>query len=122
MLTEHGIVVKQNKEYAMSIRRSLFLAGVLILVVVAVACGGGSSSGGTAGHEMGDGSVMSDSTIASPTTSPGGMTGSPRASDDPDLGFIDGMIIHHQSAIDMAKVAQEQGEHQEIKELANAII
>lgn len=36
--------------------------------------------------------------------------------------FIDMMIPHHEGAIAMAKVAQTKGEHQEIRDLATAII
>jgi uncharacterized protein (DUF305 family) len=39
-----------------------------------------------------------------------------------DLLFIDGMILHHQGAIEMAKQAQTEAEHQEIKDLADNII
>jgi uncharacterized protein (DUF305 family) len=39
-----------------------------------------------------------------------------------DRAFIDAMIPHHQSAIDAAKIAQEQAQRAEIKELARAII
>ena len=39
-----------------------------------------------------------------------------------DLMFIDMMIPHHEGAIAMAEVALEKGEHQEIKDLAKAII
>ena len=39
-----------------------------------------------------------------------------------DRAFIDAMIPHHESAIEAARVAQEQAERPEIKELARAII
>jgi uncharacterized protein (DUF305 family) len=39
-----------------------------------------------------------------------------------DATFIDGMIIHHEGAITMAKQALEQAERQEIKALAQAIV
>jgi uncharacterized protein (DUF305 family) len=39
-----------------------------------------------------------------------------------DRAFIDEMIPHHQSAIDAAQIAQRQAVHQEIKDLATAII
>jgi uncharacterized protein (DUF305 family) len=46
-----------------------------------------------------------------------------RAAPEPfDRAFIDEMIPHHQSAIDAAQVAQGQAVHQEIKDLATAII
>ena len=39
-----------------------------------------------------------------------------------DKAFIDAMIPHHQSAIEMAKEAQTKAKHQEIKDLAGEII
>ena len=39
-----------------------------------------------------------------------------------DKAFIEAMIPHHQGAIEMAKVAQQKAEHEEIKELADGII
>lgn len=39
-----------------------------------------------------------------------------------DQAFIDMMVPHHQSAIEMAKVAQERAERSEIKTLAGEII
>jgi uncharacterized protein (DUF305 family) len=39
-----------------------------------------------------------------------------------DKAFIEEMIIHHQGAIDMAKQAQINAQHEEIKVLANDII
>ena len=45
------------------------------------------------------------------------------ANRDPfDKAFIDAMIPHHQSAIDMAEVANEKSENQRIKELAQNIV
>ena len=39
-----------------------------------------------------------------------------------DKEFIDQMIIHHEGAIDMANLALKNGGHQEIKDMAEAII
>lgn len=39
-----------------------------------------------------------------------------------DKAFIDNMIPHHQSALDMAKDAQSKAEHREIKDLAGQIV
>jgi len=39
-----------------------------------------------------------------------------------DQRFIEAMISHHQGAIDMATMAQQMAEHQEIKDLADSII
>jgi uncharacterized protein (DUF305 family) len=48
--------------------------------------------------------------------------GTPGAGADPDLVFIDAMIVHHQSAIDMAELALEHGEREEIRRLADDIV
>lgn len=42
--------------------------------------------------------------------------------DDFDKAFISHMIEHHQSAVDMAKLAEKNAKHTEIKELSKAII
>ena len=39
-----------------------------------------------------------------------------------DKEFISEMIVHHQGAITMAKLAAAQAKHQEVKDLANNII
>jgi uncharacterized protein (DUF305 family) len=39
-----------------------------------------------------------------------------------DERFIDMMVPHHQMAVDLAKVAKEQGQHTEITQLADSII
>jgi uncharacterized protein (DUF305 family)/Spy/CpxP family protein refolding chaperone len=39
-----------------------------------------------------------------------------------DQRFLEAMISHHQGAIDMAKMAQQMAEHEELKTLADAII
>ena len=39
-----------------------------------------------------------------------------------DKEFLAGMIVHHQGAIDMAKLAAAQAKHQEVKDLANNIV
>ena len=43
-------------------------------------------------------------------------------STDIDADFAQMMIPHHQGAITMAKLAKERAEHEELKELADAII
>lgn len=39
-----------------------------------------------------------------------------------DRAFIDSMVPHHQGAVDMAEVALKNGEHEEIKNLAEDIV
>jgi uncharacterized protein (DUF305 family) len=41
---------------------------------------------------------------------------------NPDVDFVQGMIPHHQGAIDMAKVQLQHGKDPEIKKLAEKII
>ena len=60
-------------------------------------------TGGTGGH-MGDMALASDPAIPF------------------DQRFITAMIGHHEGAIAMAKEAQTKAEHQEIKQLASAVI
>jgi hypothetical protein len=45
-----------------------------------------------------------------------------KTGDEFDQAFIEGMIPHHQGAIDMAKEAQKHAKHEEIKRMADAII
>lgn len=42
--------------------------------------------------------------------------------DDYDAAFIEHMIDHHQSAVDMAKLSGERAKHAEIKQLSTEII
>jgi uncharacterized protein (DUF305 family) len=53
-----------------------------------------------------------------------GMVGSlkDKTGDDFDKAFLTEMIQHHQGAIDMAKLAQTQAKHVEIKTLAHDIL
>jgi len=39
-----------------------------------------------------------------------------------EQAFLQGIVPHHQSAIDMARVAQERGKHREIRALADDIV
>jgi len=53
-----------------------------------------------------------------------GMTSSleGKTGDEFDKTFIEEMIVHHQGAIDMAQLAQENAGHDEIKSMADNII
>jgi uncharacterized protein (DUF305 family) len=45
-----------------------------------------------------------------------------KSGDDFDAAFITAMVDHHQGAIDMAELAGSRAEHDEIKQLSQAII
>lgn len=45
-----------------------------------------------------------------------------KTGDDFDKAFTEGMIEHHQGAIDMANLAKENAKHKEIKDMADDII
>lgn len=45
-----------------------------------------------------------------------------KTGDEFDKAFIEGMIVHHQSALDMAELSAEQAKHQEVKDLSQEII
>lgn len=64
---------------------------------------------------------------ASPVLTPAATTaspspGEPGAGADIDRAFIDMMVPHHQSAIEMAKLAQQRAEHDEVANLADGIV
>ena len=44
------------------------------------------------------------------------------AASQTEEAFLKGMIPHHESAVEMAEIARERGEHREVRELAQAII
>ena len=45
-----------------------------------------------------------------------------KTGDDFDKQFIKDMIVHHQGAVEMAKLADSQAKHQEIKDISASII
>lgn len=83
-------------------------------VAFAAACGSQSSTNNPVDPHAGmDHSKMDHSAMKS----------SPDAAKaDYDLQFIDTMIVHHQGAVDMAKMLPEKAQHSEIKKLGIVII
>ncbi len=90
----------------MNIRLRTPLIGA-VLVITLTACAGAAGPAGT------------PSGAASPTTPAGA---SQAAASAFDQAFIDMMVPHHQSATEMAKLAQERAEHEELRTLAGEII
>jgi uncharacterized protein (DUF305 family) len=123
-------------------RRGL-LALVFVTALALASCGSSGSGGGSQGNGSGDDMEgMDHGGKAGETTS--GMAGM----DHDEMGhgsmemgsgemarqmvmengeysdrrFIDAMVPHHQGAVDMAEVALENAEHQEIRDLAEDIV
>lgn len=63
----------------------------------------------------------SAATPAEPPAGHGGMGGDLTTAEDVDRAFLEQMVEHHESAIDMADEALQRAEHQEIKDLATSI-
>lgn len=74
-------------------------------------------------HMMADGKMMNDDHMSMSdmmmdmNAALRGKTG-----DEFDQAFLSEMIVHHEGAVEMAKLALTSAKHQEIKDLANAII
>lgn len=76
---------------------------------------GGAMGGGHGGHggDQGPGGMMSDDDLGAIEEAPG---------DDAELLYLEGMIEHHEGAIDMAEDVLDDGESTEVAELADTII
>lgn len=66
--------------------------------------------------------VSTPSLPASPTAGAAAPSAGETSSASIDQAFIDMMVPHHQSAAEMAQLAQERAEHTELRELADDII
>lgn len=77
---------------------------------------GSNQSPATGAHVMPNGSTMTD-TMTGMTAELEGKTG-----DEFDKAFIQGMIVHHEGAVEMAQQALQHAKHTEIKEMAQNII
>jgi len=117
----------------METRNKILIAGVLALIVgIGIGYCAGTSrkapiiiSGSHMmpnGQMMGNGSGMnSDTSMEDMMTSMNaGLAG--KTGDDFDKAFLSEMIIHHEGAVGMAQAALQSAKHQEIKDLASAII
>lgn len=79
------------------------------------------TNSGTA-HMMPDGTLMGGNTgmVSMMENMNAGLKG--KTGDTFDQEFLAEMIVHHQGAVQMAQLALTNAKHQEIKDLANAII
>ncbi len=118
------------------LREAWPLALLLTVALILVACGGAGGDqqgGGSAGHgEHGEaektggmaGMDHSQMDHGSMDMGSGGMAREMVMENGKysDRAFIDAMVPHHQGAVDMAEVALQNAEHEEIKQLSRNII
>ena len=124
--------------------RRLGLPGLLLAVALAFAsCGGSGGSGGGSGASTQASQQAAAGTTGGETTgmdmggTTGGMQGMDHGSTSPeedarrlvapggeysDAAFVDAMIPHHEGAVEMAEVALDNAEHEEIRSLAQDIV
>lgn len=97
-----------------------FFLGHVVITKTPVTNHENNMSGGMQ-HTMPDGTVMGGSNMASMMEDMiAGLKG--KTGDDFDRAFLSEMVMHHEGAVDMAQMALQSAQHQEIKNLANAII
>ncbi len=113
--------------------KGLGLPGLLLAVLLllascgGVAGGGGQGDGGMNGGKKGEGDMggmegmdhgsmgsMGSEKMARQMVSPGG--------EYSDKAFIDAMVPHHEGAVDMAKVALKNAQHEQVKQLSRDIV
>ncbi|MBK9165086.1 MAG: DUF305 domain-containing protein [Acidobacteria bacterium] len=106
----------------MILRNRAFLA-VVVASLLVFGCSTHSENDGHdhSGHDHGDQGHAANTDHAGMDHST--MASSPGAADAPrDLQFIDTMIVHHQGALDMAKLAEVRASRDELKKFGAAII
>ena len=103
------------------------ILGIVLMVFTASYAVNNNSTGMMRAFGMHSGNYSSTSMMRSNTGSGMSMddmmTGlNNKSGDEFDKVFISEMTMHHQGAIDMAKEAQSNAKHQEVKDLAGNII
>lgn len=74
-------------------------------------------------HMMGSGDMMHNDSMGMSGAMDDMMQGlSGKSGDDFDKAFLSEMIMHHEGAVAMAEAALKNAKHEEIKQMANAII
>ncbi len=110
-------------------KNSVLVFSVIFLIIGVFVGWFGSSSKdiqtnvSTGNHMMSNGQMMGNSSMDMGDAMSGMMNGlAGKTGDAFDKAFIDGMIEHHEGAVVMAEEALKNAKHQEIKDMANAII
>jgi uncharacterized protein (DUF305 family) len=97
----------------------LVVAALLLTVALMLASCGGSGSGGSGSGEDMQGMDHEQMDHGSGGMASGMLMENGKYSDE---RFIDAMVPHHQGAVEMAEVALENAQHQEIRTLSRDII
>ncbi|MET7479140.1 DUF305 domain-containing protein [Streptomyces sp. NPDC005648] len=87
--------------------RTFLVAAAVVGSLALTACGNDSDSGGSGGHHDSAASSTASSTAA--------------AHNDQDMAFAQGMVPHHQQALEMAKLAADRASSPQVKDLAARI-
>jgi uncharacterized protein (DUF305 family) len=123
-----------REELRMKHHTRLALAGLLSAVALtAAACGGAGGGAGNmdrggmgkdGGGEGGKNTVMEGTEHSKMEGGSGGMASGMLMEDGrySDERFIDAMVPHHRGAVEMAEVALENAEHEEIRRLSEDIV
>ncbi|MEU2065218.1 DUF305 domain-containing protein [Streptomyces sp. NPDC013455] len=93
-------------------RRAALATAAVASALVLAACGGGDGDG--AGH-------TGHGTDAGPSASAAGPSTSAGAHNAQDVAFAQGMIPHHQQALEMARLATDRAASPQVKDLASRI-
>jgi uncharacterized protein (DUF305 family) len=104
--------------------------GLAVLLSLIIGAAGGAAFARESGeslkegsHHMSDGHVMDDDAMGMGHAMDDMMTGlSGKTGDAFDKAFLEGMIVHHQGAVEMSEAVLKHAEHAELKEMANNII
>ena len=112
----------------MTVLKRLGLAGLLLTMSLTLASCAGADDSGSGQQEEGNssGSTQQEESQGNSTQSmdPGEMARQivMLNSEYSDAAFVDAMVPHHEGAVEMAKVALDNAEHEEIRTLAQDII
>lgn len=106
--------------------RTRLVSTTLVAAALVVGCssgGGGSpTSRTTATATSASATPAPTAPLASTSMTAGATAAGSSQAGTIDQAFIDMMVPHHQSAIEMAKLAKDKAEHQELRGLADTII
>lgn len=100
---------------------------IIALITLVIGFGGGYLVAGrepaVGTHVMPSGMMMDDNGMSMGGAMSDMMAGlEGKKGDDFDKAFLTGMIVHHQGAVQMAEAALANAKHDEIKQMAHAII